>query len=306
MRIPLKGTESVLRSPAIRTATFASRYPMLRRLTSHLDRRLDAAAARFDEHAFVHAVTREGLLGRLEPMTIGAQHVLDLGSATGASIESLKKRFPKARVHAVDRSRPMLEQHRQGWFKRPSRIQADARQLPFQDNCIDVVFANLLLPFVDDIDQVFAEVARVLADGGVFAFASLGPDTFNELRGAWAAIDRAPHVADFPDMHDIGDLLVRAGLRDPVLDVDRLKVSYQRADTLFADLGATGGRNSLAGRPPGLMGRRRWQAFTASLFGAGQALELDLELVYGHAFGGAPMQARGPIAIDPASIGRRR
>ena len=36
------------------------------------------------------------------------------------------------------------------------------------------------------------------------------------------------------------------------------------------------------------------------------ALGLDLELVYGHAFGGAPMQARGPVAIDPASIGRRR
>ncbi len=287
---------------------------MLTRSRHHLDRRLDAAAPRFNEHAFVHAVTREGLLARLAPMTIRARHVLDLGSATGASVDELRKRFPKARVHALDRSRRMLEQHRGRWLRKPSRIQADARQLPFADASIDVVFANLLLPFVDEIDRVFAEVARVLADGGLFAFSSLGPDSFAELRRAWAAVDAAPHVADFNDMHDIGDLLVRAGLRDPVLDVDRLKVSYQRADTLFADLAATGARNSLAGRPAGLMGRRRWEAFTGNLFRDGKALELDLELVYGHAFGGPPMQARGPIggpagqpiAIDPASIGRRR
>lgn len=279
---------------------------MLPRSRPDLDRRLDAAAPHFDEHAFVHAVTREGLLTRLEPMTLSAGHVLDLGSATGASVELLRKRFPKARVHAVDRSRSMLEQHRGSWFKRPSRIQADAGQLPFADNSIDIVFANLLLPFLDDIGRVFREVVRVLADGGVFAFSSLGPDSFAELRQAWAAVDHAPHVAEFNDMHDIGDLLVRAGLRDPVLDVDRLGVSYQRPAALLADLAATGARNSLAGRQQGLMGRRRWEAFTGNLFRDGRPLELDLELVYGHAFGGAPMQARGPVAIDPASIGRRR
>lgn len=279
---------------------------MLLRSPADLDRRLDAAAPRFDEHAFVHAATREGLFARLEPMTIRARHVLDLGSATGASMQALSRRFPKARVHALDRSLGMLVQHRSSWFRKPSRIQADASQLPFADSSIDVVFANLLLPYVDDIEAVFIEIARVLSDDGVFAFSSLGPDTFAELRRAWAAVDNEPHVASFRDMHDIGDLLVRAGLRNPVLDVDRLAVTYKRADALFADLTATGARNSLAGRSRGLAGRRRWGAFSAQLFGDGRTLELDLELVYGHAFGGAPMQARGPIAIDPASIRRRR
>ncbi len=279
---------------------------MLPRSPHDLDRRLDAAAPRFDEHAFVHAVTREGLFTRLLPMTIRARHVLDLGCATGASVAALRQRFPKARVHALDRSRGMLAQQRGGWLRKPSRIQADARQLPFADGSIDVVFANLLLPFVDGSERVFAEVARVLGDDGLFAFSSLGPDSFAELRSAWAAVDREPHVAEFSDMHDIGDRLVRAGLRDPVLDVDRLTVSYRRADALFADLTATGARNSLAGRSRGLTGRGRWQSFTRHLFRDGKAFELELELVYGHAFGGAPMQARGPIAIDPASIGRRR
>ena len=41
-------------------------------------------------------------------------------------------------------------------------------------------------------------------------------------------------------MHDIGDGLVNAGLRDPVLDVDRLQVNYRDAARLFDDLTAIG------------------------------------------------------------------
>ena len=279
---------------------------MLPRSTKALRRRLDAAAPDFAAHALVHEVTRDGLFARLEPMTIRAREVVDLGAATGLSSQRLKTRFPGARVHAVDVSLAMLAQHPAGWLRKPSLVQADATALPFADGSIDVVFANLLLPFVDAVDRVCAEVSRVLTDGGLFVFSSLGPDSFGALRRAWHGIDDAAHVAGFDDMHETGDQLVAAGLRDPVLDVDYLTVSYRGPDTLFADLTATGARNSLLGRSRGLMGRRRWQTLIDRLFAADGPLEIELELVYGHAFGGAPMQARGPIAIDPASIGRRR
>lgn len=269
-------------------------------------RRLDAAAPRFDEHAFVHAVTRQGLVDRMAPMTLAPRQVLDLGTATGASIPVLRKRFPGARICAIDLSLAMLARHRPGWIRRHARICASADALPLADDSVDVVFANLLLPFVDDPGAVFREVARVLCSDGLFAFASLGPDTFRELREAWAGIDDRAHVADFPDMHDIGDELVRAGLRDPVLDVDRLAISYQDPSRLFADLTGTAARNVLDDRPRGLAGRERIETVTGRLFGRDGRLDAELELVYGHAFGGRPMQARGPIAIDPSSIGRRR
>lgn len=271
-----------------------------------LRRRLDDAAARFDDHAFVHAVTRKGLIDRLTPMTLDPGRVLDLGTATGSAVPVLRKRFPGARFYALDLSLGMLARHRPGWIRRHARICASADALPFADDSFDVVFANLLLPFVDDPGAVFREVARVLSGDGLFAFASLGPDTFGELRDAWAGIDDRAHVAEFPDMHDIGDALVRAGLRDPVIDVDRLAVSYRDPARLFDDLTATGARNVLDGRPRGLAGRDRIEAVTGRLFGRDGRLDAELELVYGHAFGGRPMQARGPIAIDPASIGRRR
>jgi malonyl-CoA O-methyltransferase len=271
-------------------------------------RRFDRAAGRFHESDFVHRVTREGLLERLRPMTTAAATVVDLGSATGAAIPLLEKRFRRARVIAVDFSAAMLQVVRSNktLFSRRHAVQADARALPFADASVDVVFSNLMLPWIDDLDAVFASVARVLRKDGLFVFSTLGPDSFIEVRDAWGAIDAGEHVNRFPDMHDVGDALVRAGLRDPVLDVDRLAVSYRNAGALFRDLTATGARNSLRNRQRGLMGRARFGRFTAAFFPGGGERSLTLELVYGHCWGGVSKPRGGDVAIDAGKIPLRR
>ncbi len=269
-------------------------------------RRLARAAPRFDSFAFVHEHTRQGLIDRLAPMTRRAEHVVDLGSATGAALPLLRKRFRGARVHGVDFSIDMLRQQPQRLFARRSLVCADAGALPFVDASIDVAFANQLLSFTDDVAGVCREIGRVLRDDGIFAFALLGPDSFSELAAAWGRTDETIHVARFPDMHNVGDALVRAGLRDPVLDVDRLRLTYDSPAALYRDLTAVGARNSLADRAPGLATPRRLAAFERALFGDGGPLELELELVYGHAFGGRAQAPGGPVRIDPESIRRRR
>ena len=258
----------------------------------------------------MHRVTREGLLARVEPMAVDAATVVDLGSGTGSGIAALQKRFRGARVLAVDLSREMLHKARakRSWFRRFAGVQADARSLPFADGSVDVVFANLLLPWIDHPLVAFAEVGRVLREDGLFAFSTLGPDSLLGLRRAWQVIDDGPHVNRFIDMHDVGDALVRSGLRDPVLDVDRLSVTYDNAEALFRDLTATGARNSLLHRSKGLTGRQRFDTMTRALFGAGDGLPvaLDLELVYGHCWGGAARHDDGTIGIDATRIPLRR
>lgn len=272
-----------------------------------LARRLALAAPEFDAFAFVHERTRQGLIDRLAPMTLRAERVVDLGTATGAALPVLKKRFPRARIHGVDLSLDMLRQQPAGLFSRRSLVCADAARLPFGDDSIDVVFANQLLSFTDDIAGVCREIGRVLRNDGIFAFALLGPDSFGELRAAWARVgDGTAHVASFPDMHNVGDALVRAGLRDPVLDVDRLRLRYETPAALYRDLAAVAARNSLADRGRGLMTRQRLRAFEQALFAGDEALILDLELVYGHAFGGPVPAPGGPVRISAESIGRRR
>ncbi len=273
-------------------------------------RRFDRAADNFDNADFVHAVTRAGLCARLEPMLLKPATVLDLGSATGSMGRALRKRFRRAHIVSLDLSRAMLSEARRKktWLSRASFVEADAEHLPFAEESFDLVVANQLLPWTPDPQRVFEEVSRVLRKGGVFAFASLGPDSLQEIGRAWAGVDAGVHVNRFADMHDIGDGLVRAGLADPVLDVDRLRVSYENPGKLFSDLTNAGARNALADRARGLMGKTRFRAMAAALEnrGPGGGIVLDLELVYGHCWGAGPKNDPTAWRIDASQIPLRR
>ena len=276
----------------------------------HIRRRFERAAATFDESDFVHTATRDGLLARLEPLLIDARTVIDLGAATGAANRPLEKRFKGARVISVDIAHGMLKKAREKkpWLSKAAFAQASADALPFPDESIDVVFSNLLLPWADQPALVFAEIARVLRKGGVFAFATLGPDSLQEISCAWGSIDDNAHVNHFLDMHHLGDGLVNAGLRDPVLDVDRLSVSYTNSARLFADLTAVGARNALNQRAHSLTGKHRYRAMVAALddTAVDGNITLDLELVFGHCWGAGPKMDPANYRIDAAQIPVRR
>lgn len=273
-----------------------------------IQRRFDCAAATFDDSDFVHEVTRDGLAARLEPLLLEPTTILDLGSATGATGRLLRKRFKRAHIVSLDLSQPMLKQgqRQKPWFSRASFVQGDASHLPFADSSFDMVVTNQLLPWAPELQPVLEEVARALVPGGVFAFATLGPDSLREIAQAWASVDSGIHVNHFADMHDLGDGLVRAGLSDPVLDVDRLSVCYESADKLFADLTRAGARNALADRARGLTGRRSFAAMAAALADSQGKITLELELVYGHCWGAGPKNDPENYRIDANQIPRRR
>lgn len=270
-----------------------------------LRRRFDRAAASFDRADFVHRHTERGMLERMAPMTVEVRRILDVGSATGKGSRQLARRFRRSRVVSLDTSMNMLRRARHGRsrFARVTEVRADALELPLQTGSMDLVFSNLLLPWIDDLPAFFGSVARVLRKDGLFVFSSLGPDSLAELREAWRAVDRDEHVNRFPDMHDVGDAAVRSGLRDPVLDVDWLTLEYGSMDTLLGDLTAAGARNSLRGRNRTLTGRGRLEAVRRAL---PEPLSLRLELVFGHAWGGAPRNQPGEYRLDVTDIGRMR
>lgn len=275
-----------------------------------IQRRFDRAAATFDDADFVHTVTRAGLLARLEPLILEPRRILDLGSATGSTLRPLRKQYRGAHIVLLDASHRMAVRARAagGWLSKSSAVQADANQLPFAEGAFDLIVANQLLPWLPDPGAVFSEVARALKPGGVFAFATLGPDSLQEIARAWATVDQEMHVHPFADMHDTGDGLVRAGLADPVLDVDRLAVSYENVDQLFTDLTRAGARNVLADRRQGLTGRRRFAAMKQALVdaGGGGRLVFDLEIVYGHCWGAGPRRDSADVHVPAERILRRR
>jgi malonyl-CoA O-methyltransferase len=228
-------------------------------------RAFDRASAGYDAAAALQERVRSELLGRLDDLRVSPRTVLDLGAGTGHATRALKRRFPQSLTVAVDIAPGMMLRARaqSRWFRRFERVRADAYALPFRDRSFDLVFSSLMLQWCDDLDAVFSEIGRVLNPGGLLLFSTFGPGTLGELREAWAASD-APgnHVNHFFDPHALGSALMQAGFAEPVLDVDRIVMSYTDTLSLMRELKAIGAHNVTRGRPRGLTGRRRLAAMT--------------------------------------------
>ena len=182
--------------------------------------------------------------------------IVDLGSGPGTAAIELRRRWPKARVVAIDLALPMLRQvaPRRGWnpLQRPiDRVCADARALPLADESVDLVFSNLCLQWVEDLDALFAGLRRVLRPGGLLLCSTFGPGTLHELRASFAEADEAAHVSPFAGIAEFGDALMRAGFRDPVLDREVEVHRHEDMAGLMRGLRELGATNALSSRRRG-------------------------------------------------------
>jgi malonyl-CoA O-methyltransferase len=285
----------------------------------HLDKAgvraaFDRASSGYEATAVLQSRVADELLTRLDPFDFHPEVILDLGAGTGRAAAELKRRHRRALVIALDIAPGMLRQaaQHQRFLRRFGRVCADAARLPLETASVDIIFSNLMLQWCDPLDEAFAEVRRVLKPQGFFAFTTFGPDTLKELRSAWAEADTHNHVNRFLDMHDVGDALVRAGLQEPVLDVDRTQVTYSDGMALMRDLKSIGARNATAGRPRSLIGRGRLRRMLDAYesFRKDGRLPATYEIVYGAAWGSAGRPAAsahaGEVTISPSAIRRRK
>jgi malonyl-CoA O-methyltransferase len=266
-------------------------------------RSFDRAAKTYDAAAVLHAEVRENLLQRLHLTTLEPRVVLDAGAGTGHASRSLKRRYPKAQVVALDSSRKMLIEaaRQQSWLRPFGRVCADAELLPLADDSVDLIVSNLMLQWCNP-DTAFAEFRRVLAPHGLLSFSAFGPDTLRELRTAWKQVDSHSHVHQFIDMHDLGDALVRSGFAAPVLDVERFTLRYVDVRKVAADLKATGAHNATVGRARGLTSARKFAAMQAAYenFRQDGRLPATYEVVFAHAW--VPAQSARRDLKDGASV----
>jgi malonyl-CoA O-methyltransferase len=265
------------------------------RIDNRIDKRqarlaFSRAAECYDQVAVLQREIGQRMLDRLELVRLQPRVILDIGAGTGVATAALAARYRKARVVALDFALPMLLQARKrgGWLRKPRCICGDLEQLPLADHSVDLIYSNAALQWSNDLDSAFGEFRRVLRPGGLLMFTTFGPDTLKELRAAWAAVDNGSHVSTFIDMHDVGDALMRAGLADPVMDVDRLTLTYERVGGLMKELKILGAHNVNSDRRRGLTGKGRLQAMQAAYEQFRRAqdglLPASYEVVYGHAW----------------------
>ena len=173
---------------------------------------------------------------------------------------------------------------------------------------MNLVWSSLALQWAHDLETTLKGFHRVLAPGGLLIFATFGPDTLRELRAAFSAIDDAPHVNRFIDLHDIGDMLIHAGFSSPVMEMEILTLTYADLKTLMRDLKGIGAHNAAITRRRGLLGKSAWsrleQAYeTQRLEGR---LPATFEVIYGHAWAGDKMQREDGRQVIQFNVGERR
>ncbi len=260
-----------------------------------LDKRLvraafDRAADGYAGAAVVQREVATRLLERLELIRLQPASLLDAGAGSGELTNALGRRYPRARIVALDIAPAMLRAARTRaprlarWRGRRQFICADAERLPLADNSVDMIVSNLMLQWCDDLDAALTGFRRALRPGGLLLFTTFGPDTLKELRASWSDIDGHSHVNAFVDMHDIGDALMRLGFSEPVMDREDITLTYTDARAVMRDLKQVGAHNITGGRPRGLTGRGRFarvmQAYEG--FRRDGRLPATWEVIYGH------------------------
>ena len=192
-----------------------------------------------EEYAQAAVIAEEAgveLLSRLDVMTIKPAVIIDAGSGTGKFSTKLQSRYPDAQVIAIDYSDRMLQYAKQ--YENNHAIQyllADMNALSLPDHSVDLIFANLVLPWQLDINKALQACHRLLRPDGLLMLTAFGPDTLREL-GHW----QQPESPFMIDMHSMGDLLLQAGFSGPVLDVNYYTLSYKDKQRLLDELYATG------------------------------------------------------------------
>lgn len=245
--------------------------------------RFDRVAKTYDDYALIAKDVAQRLLSRLQAIKIEPQHIVDLGCGTGVMTQLLESQYPDVKVTGIDLSQNMLNEFKKKhqWITHCTA----ASVLPFPDKTVDLVVSSLMLPWVENSEQVFKEVRRVLKDDAIFVYSTFGPDTFTEFRQAWAQVDNNAHVHIALDMHDIGDQMLHAGFKDPVMDVERVTLKYKSFVSMMEEIKKAGLTNLLKDQLPGLTSRQHFADFKKH-YAENFANHLHLELVFSYAEGG--------------------
>jgi len=247
-------------------------------------RNFERAAQSYPKASRLEGEVAARMLARLDYIRLEPRLILDAGS--GPPRGELRRRYPRAMAIALDFSCAMLAA-RGLWARLTGRrihaVCADLEKMPLADAAVNLLWSNMALHWMSDPLPALREFRRVLAPNGLLMFSTLGPDSLKELR---AAAGEA-RVHRFIDMHDLGDMLLAAGLAAPVMDMELLTIEYPDADTLLGDLRASGQASARADRPRGLAGRSFGERLRRAL---GDKPKATFEVVYGHAWQAAAPQ----------------
>lgn len=163
----------------------------------------------------------------------------------------------------------------------PAWASAAGAETIVEDACVleegvyDLLLAVGTLDTVNDLPLALRLMRHALRGDGLVIGAFSGGETLPRLRRAMRAADAAaavaaPHVHPRIEPAALAPLLADAGFINPVVDVDRVAVSYRSLANLLRDLRAMGATNVMTSRPP-FLGKAAYAAAIKDFAAGGNA-----------------------------------
>lgn len=239
----------------------------------------ERAAARYDAAAHIQRETCSRLTAfgtgfdRSLALAPGAR-VLDAGCGTGFGLAALDRLCPGTHRIGVDLAPSMLAHARQRAGRTDDvpagdpeaaaflPLCADLEHLPLARASLALVWSSLALQWCAP-RAALAEIARVLAPGGLALIATLGPHTLRELREAFAAIDEHRHTIDFHAPAHWSAAATGCGLQVEGVENVALQACAPDLRRLLGDIKAIGAATVDGERRRRPLGRAAWARLEA-------------------------------------------
>ena len=247
---------------------------------------------------WLHEEVASRMLDRLQWIKLRPQSWAHWGAVRGGlrAHQKLIQKNPKSLCFIAEdqeiRAQRAIKVIAKKWWKPTCWLGPASRFEAPPPASVDMLWANMALHESADPQALLAQWHAALKVGGFLMFSCLGPDTAIELREAYQQLGWPPAGHDLTDMHDWGDMLVGAGFAEPVMDMERITLTFETPARLLQELAGLG-RNFHPARFPGLRGRAwRGQLETELarrlVKGADGQLSLTFEVIYGHALKAQP------------------
>jgi malonyl-CoA O-methyltransferase len=208
-------------------------------------------AQSYDQHAGMQRRMAHGLAAAVGELLPRVQRILEIGCGTGYLTGLLRQANGEARLVALDLDAALVAaaRRRLGPEARVAWLVADG-EAPIRGE-YDLIIANATFQWFTRPGETLAAYYRSLAAGGVLAFSTLGPQTFQELAAALNLAAGSLNLAapppipaqGFGDRQTWSDRLYRAGFRQARLGREMVTASFPSVRKFLKALQATGATN---------------------------------------------------------------
>lgn len=201
------------------------------------------AEKRFNDHDFLFKWSSAQILDRLDVIKRDFTNIIEIGTRDHFTNNQLENKT--IRIGNTN----------------GAQIVVDQEFLPIKPASQDLILSNLNLHTVNDVPGTLIQIKQSLKPDGLFIAALFGGETLKELRDSLMQAELnlkggvSPRIHPFADKQDCGALMQRAGFALPVIDSERVTVTYDNMFKLLHDIRFMGEGNALRNRNTSYVGK---------------------------------------------------